>query len=180
VLSDAYQLSSRSQADEPSQGLSFARMNMKSFTADQLYDCISVATDFEATQNGNAADGALLRFGNQSRQAFIEQFRAPPGQRTDYHAGIPQALTLMHGYLIHGATDLSSSGLLKSLEAPFFTDQQRIETLFLATLSRYPDTAEQETMLSYVDGATTDADRGSAWGDILWALLNSAEFTFIH
>ncbi len=53
---------------------------------------------------------------------------------TDYHAGIPQALTLMHGGLIHGATDVATSGLLKSLAAPFLTDEQRLDALFLSTL----------------------------------------------
>ena len=117
VLSDVYQLSSQATQDDPSQALNFARMNVKSFTADQLYDCISVATMRSEAMN----DLGLARFGNSTRQAFIEQFQAPAGQRTDYHAGIPQALTLMHGYLVHSATDLASSGLLKSLEAPFFS-----------------------------------------------------------
>lgn len=180
VLSDAYQLSSRASADEPSQSLSFARMNIKSFSADQLYDCINVATEPDAAGADDRGDGALARFGNTARQAFIEQFQAPPGQRTDYHAGIPQALTLMHGRLIHGATDLASSGLLKSINAPFFTDEQRIETLFLSTLSRFPDDAEQKTMLAHVKQASGEEQRLRAFGDILWALLNSAEFTFIH
>jgi|GEM_PF-117554 len=180
VLSNAYQLSSQAKVDEPSQGLTFARMNIKSFTAEQLYDCISVATEYEAMQGDGSENGTLARFGNRSRQAFIEQFRAPPGQRTDFHAGIPQALTLMHGYLIHGATDLTSSGLLKSLNAPFFTNQQRIETLFLATLSRFPEEVESNKMLEHVLAATSDLERSRALGDILWALLNSAEFSFIH
>lgn len=180
VLSDAYQLSSRASADEPSQSLSFARMNIKSFSADQLYDCINVATEPDTAGADDRGDGALARFGNTARQAFIEQFQAPPGQRTDYHAGIPQALTLMHGRLIHGATDLASSGLLKSINAPFFTDEQRIETLFLSTLSRFPDDAEQKTMLAHVKQASDEDQRLRAFGDILWALLNSAEFTFIH
>ena len=180
VLSDAYQLSSQAVTDDPSQSLVFARMNIKSFTADQLYDCIRVATQSEAVGSVDAADGALARFGNTSRQAFIEQFQAPPGQRTDYHAGIPQALTLMHGRLIYGATDLASSGLLKSLKAPFFTDEQRIETLFLSTLSRFPEPAEQETMLAHLEAASDEEGRSRALGDVLWALLNSAEFTFIH
>ncbi len=179
VLSDAYQLSSRA-ANEPSQARIFARMNIKSFTADQLYDCISVATQYETMRNGNTDSRALARFGNNARQAFITQFRAPLGQRTDYHAGIPQALTLMHGRLVHGATDLASSGLLKSLNAPFFTDEQRIKTLFLSTLSRVPDSSEQKTMLAYLKAASGDEERSRALGDILWALLNSAEFTFIH
>jgi len=180
VLSDAYQLSSRGIADDPSQTICFARMNIKSFTADQLYDCINIATQSEAMPQGNGMNGGLIRFGNTPRQAFIEQFQAPPGQRTDYHAGIPQALTLMHGHLIHGATDLASSGLLQSLNAPFFSDEQRIKTLFLSTLSRFPDEKEQEKMLAYLQAALGDQERSKALGDILWALLNSAEFTFIH
>ncbi|MEM8946121.1 MAG: DUF1549 domain-containing protein [Planctomycetota bacterium] len=180
VLSEAYQLSSRANRDEPSQALMFARMNIKSFSADQLYDCIQVATEPDTAEADQVANGALARFGNTARRAFIEQFQAPPGQRTDYHAGIPQALTLMHGRLVHSATDLASSGLLKSISAPFFTDEQRIETLFLSTLSRFPEQAELQKMLGHVQSISGDVERTQAFGDILWALLNSAEFTFIH
>jgi hypothetical protein len=179
VLTDAYQLSSSTTVDEPSQALCFARMNTKSFTADQLYDCIAVATFSEAT-GGNSPDGALARTENSGREAFIEQFRTAAGDRTDYQAGVPQALTLMHGTVVHGATDLKSSGLLKSFNAPFFTDQQRLDTLFLATLSREPEAAEREKLLSYLSEAKDTDERLSILGDVLWALLNSAEFTFIH
>jgi hypothetical protein len=122
----------------------------------------------------------LARFENPTRQAFIAQFKAPPGERTDYQAGIPQALALMHGGLVDGATNLKSSGLLKSLAAPFFTDEQRIDTLFLATLSRHPQPHEREQMLGHVQGAATPEDKNRALGDVLWALVNSAEFTFNH
>ncbi len=180
VLSEAYQLSSRADVEEPSQTLLFARMNLKSMTADQLYDCIAVSTQNAAMSLESTENGALARFSNTSRQAFIVQFQAPPGERTNYHAGIPQALTLLHGQIIHGATDLETSGLLKSLGAPFFSDQQRIETLFLATLSRLPNGEEQRKMFEYVGAAKDEAERMQAMGDVLWALLNSAEFTFIH
>ncbi len=179
VLTDAYQLSSGSPTDEPSQALCFARMNMKNFTADQLFDCIAVATRNEGML-GNTTDGTLARTENMGRQQFIEQFRTAVGDRTDYQAGVPQALTLMHGTVVHGATDLASSGLLKSLNAPFFTDEQRLDTLFLATLSREPEPAEREKLLTYLQGATDSNERLGILGDVLWALLNSAEFTFIH
>jgi len=179
VLSDSYQLSSQAETDDPSQTLCFARMNMKSLTASQLYDCIAVATRREEPSGQPSPDGAVLRINNSTREAFINQFRAPPGQRTDYQAGIPQALTLMHGQLIHQATDLASSGLLKSLGAPFFSDEQRVETLFLATLSRLPEPAERQQMAEYVSAVDAE-DRQQALGDVLWALLNSAEFTFNH
>jgi uncharacterized protein DUF1549/uncharacterized protein DUF1553 len=180
VLTKTYQLSSRSQDNEPSRTLNFAQMNIKSFTAEQLYDCIAVSTQKGQLAGETPNELGLVRFADMSRQTFIEQFRAPAGQATDYHAGIPQALTLMHGGLINSATDLGTSGLLKSLAAPFFTDDQRLDTLFLSTLSRHPEAAEREMMLKTVAAAKTDDERQRALGDVLWALLNSAEFTFNH
>jgi hypothetical protein len=35
-------------------------------------------------------------------------------------------------------------------------------------------------MLQTVSAASTETERQQALGDILWALLNSAEFTFNH
>lgn len=180
VLTRAYQLSSGSADDDPSRGLYFAQMNIKAFTADQLYDCISVATGrAAATTEPNAALG-LARATDVDRQAFIERFRTPPAQATDYQAGIPQALTLMHGGLIHNATDTATGDLLKSLTAPFFTDEQRLDALFLATLSRYPQGDEQTAPLGALGAAANDAERQQILGDVLWALMNCAEFTLNH
>jgi hypothetical protein len=180
VLTNTYQLSSRSHDNDPSRTLNFAQMNIKSFTAEQLYDCIAVATQKSKVVGATPNATGLERFGDMSRQAFVDQFRAPTNEVTDYHAGIPQALTLMHGGLIQNATELGTSGLLSSLAAPFFTDEQRLETLFLSTLSRQPEAAERDVMLKSIAAAKSDTDRQRALGDVLWALLNSAEFTFNH
>ena len=51
---------------------------------------------------------------------------------------MPQALLMMNGAEATEATDVKRSGLLGALEAPLFTDQQRVEILLLATLSRPP------------------------------------------
>jgi hypothetical protein len=81
VLSNAYQLSSRTDVDDPSRALHFAQMNVKSFTAEQLYDCIAVATQRAALAGGPTSEGGLLRFADMDRQTFLQQFRAPPGRR---------------------------------------------------------------------------------------------------
>jgi hypothetical protein len=180
VLTKTYQLSSRSSESDPSRTLNFAQMNIKTFSAEQLYDCIAVATQKSKFAGDTPNALGLVRFADMSRQAFVDQFRAPSGQSTDYHAGIPQALTMMHGGLIQNATDLSTSGLLSSLAAPFFTDEQRLDTLFLSTLSRHPEPKERDVMLKTVAAAKNDTERQRALGDVLWALLNSAEFTFNH
>lgn len=176
----AYQLTSRDMQDEPSRPMHFAQMNIKTFTAEQLYDCISVATQRSASAAPAGEPASLLRFADATRQSFIEQFRAPPGEATDYHAGIPQALTLMHGGLIHQVTDLSTSGMLRSLSAPFFSDAQRVDALFVATLSRHPSDEERQAMLDQLQTAGDDVERQQLLGDLLWALLNSGEFMFNH
>ena len=50
----------------------------------------------------------------------------------------------------------------------------------LSTLSRYPEQPERDVMLKTIAAATTDQEKQQALGDVLWALLNSAEFTFNH
>lgn len=184
VLTDAYQLSSGAADSDPSRNLAFAQMNMKSFSAEQLYDCITIATG-KSSLTAPAMPGAdslagLVRSADMNRQQFIEQFRTIPGQVTDYQAGIPQALTLMHGGLIHNATDVAASGLLKSLAAPFFNDDQRLDTLYLATLSRYPEDEERTAIVEQMAKAKSTAEKQQVLGDVLWALLNSAEFTLNH
>lgn len=179
VSTDAYQLSSRATENDPDRQRNFAQMNIKSFTAEQLYDCIAMATRLQAMQTSQDGQESLMRFDNYGRRAFLEQFRAPPGQPTEYHSGIPQALTLMNGGLVNTVTDVSRSGLLNSLP-PFFSDQQRVETLFLSTLSRKPNDDERTLMLKYMKAAESEEEKQKTLGNILWALLNSAEFTLNH
>lgn len=187
VLSEAYRLGSGATVGQDTGELDdlaetrltvFAQMNVKTLTAEQLYDCIAVATMLDAS--GNVGQSAVNRFGNSQRDAFLQTFAAPASSRSDYLAGIPQALTLMNGSLIDNATGDSSSGMVRSLQAPFFTDNQRIDVLFMATLSRPASTEEQELLADLIPEKATWAERSAALSDILWALLNSSEFTLNH
>lgn len=181
VLSQAYRLSSGADEVDGRRAECFAQMNVKMLTADQIYDCITVATLLQSSSAANQEPFNVARFGNSARAAFLQQFRTPASARTtDYQGGIPQALTLMNGPLIQGATGLSSSGLLRSLEAPFFSNEQRIEIVYLATLSRTPRPDERRLMREYLPETATGAELKEQLADLLWALLNSAEFTMNH
>jgi hypothetical protein len=117
------------------------------------------------------------------RQTFLSKFRSSNAKATDYQAGIPQALILMNGQTISAATSVEQSPLLESLEAPFFTDDERLEVLFLATLSREPLNEERDLFLAHIKGngaAGKEPNRRKALSDVLWALLNSAEFALNH
>ncbi|MCA9240183.1 MAG: DUF1553 domain-containing protein, partial [Planctomycetales bacterium] len=180
ALTRAYQLSSGAETIDDERVRLFAQMNVKTLTAEQVYDCITVATLLDTQPRSRNGINVTERFSNDNRAQFIAQFRTPAGRSTEYLGGIPQALTLMNGPLTSRATELSSSGLLKSLQAPFFSDEQRVDTLFLATVSRYPNAGEKQAVLAYLSDAQTADERGQVLGDALWALLNSAEFALIH
>ena len=55
--------------------------------------------------------------------------------------------------------------------------EQAIEELFLATLTRPASDREKEALMDYL---RTAADRRSAMEDILWAQLNSKEFSLLR
>ncbi len=185
----AYQLSSASaEGEAEADSALFARMAIKSFTAEQLYDCLAEAMRRRSSQSGAQQRSAFGRGFDANRQTFLAKFQAPTQGATEYQSGIPQALTLMNGAYVGEATDLARSDLLIALEAPFFSDEQRVETLFLSTLSRLPSEEERAIFVARVRGSRhspsaadgSDSDRRQALGDVLWALLNSAEFTLNH
>jgi hypothetical protein len=73
--------------------------------------------------------------------------------------------------------DKIGTGRLKTLLAEKETDEELIEELFLATLSRFPDAGEKQTALAHVHRV---ADRRKAFVDVLWALINTREFILNH
>lgn len=182
ATTEAYQRSSGAAveatgADRPEL---FARMAVKTLTAEQLYDCLTEAMG--GPPSVNPAAGFAGGFGNdqQSRLAFLARFRAPALAATEYESGIPQALSLMNGAMIRQATDIAASNRLIALQAPFLTDAQRVEILFLGTLGRQPRDDEREKFVAYVQSGGTNRDAKRALSDVFWALLNSGEFALNH
>jgi hypothetical protein len=179
ATTEAYQLASEEDSGQRPPDL-FAAMPLKVLTAEQLYTCVSIATcrPYDKILASVPSSGARRAMTN--RAAFVNSFRAPSTGPTEYLAGIPQALKLLNGRLVDDATDLERSDLLAALEAPFLTDRERVETLFLATLSRPPSAEIAQKFEAYVTVHPETEARRRALGNILWALLNSAEFAVNH
>ncbi|MCC6492465.1 MAG: DUF1549 domain-containing protein [Pirellulales bacterium] len=178
----AYQLSSRYEGDQPPPEL-FARMLPKPLTPEQLYDSFLVLAPrrADAPQAAGAAPSAEGDLDEDPvRLEFIRRMRPPAGEPTAYRAGTLQALMLMNGSASRSVTTPQTSGFLGALEAPFMTDDQRIEALLLATLARQPSDGERALFKRLLAESLDDAARRSALSDALWALLNSTEFAFNH
>jgi hypothetical protein len=173
--SEAYQRTSRPIAGNEKDTVLFSHMNIKAFTPEQLYDSLSAVLG-EPGGRGNPARGGGAG-GKGAPRSPREQFVAffNPGENTkatDYEEGIPQALRLMnHPYTARG-TAAKARDLTKGL-----SKEKAIEKLYLSTLSRRPSSEEMTKMNAYI--AKSDSP-DTAYADILWALLNSSEFTLNH
>jgi hypothetical protein len=172
TASAAYQrtsrLTHRSQADPRT----FARMNVKGLSGEQLFDSLALATGYRdpVPLAARTVEGWPAR---SPRGQLLARFGGGSA-RTDMQVSILQALSLMNGDWLARQTDPDKGETLRAvIAAPFLTDERRIETLFLATLSRRPDRAETARYLAHLK-KTGDPKKGLA--DVLWTLLNSHEF----
>jgi hypothetical protein len=175
----AYQLSSEVEGPAPKHEL-FARMSIKTLSADQLYDSLLKVMRRQRSANGMSEEQAVLMGLDPDRQLFRAKFQSPKSGGPELESGIPQALTLMNGAQIVEATDLEQSGLLAALEAPFLSDQERVEALFLSSLTRLPTEKESAVLSTYLENGGANNNRRQALSDVCWAILNSAEFTLNH
>jgi hypothetical protein len=174
--SQAYQRTSKPVAGNNDAGPElFSRMAVKVLTPEQLFDSLTAILGAPNPANRPRRQGAAAaRLGNISpRTQFVNFFKGEENaDSTEYQAGIPQVLRLMNSPQLNNASMLAP--VLKSDKTP----AQVVEHLYLATLSRRPTAHELERTLALVHKHADEPRQ--AYGDILWVLLNSSEFTLNH
>lgn len=179
TASRTYQLSStRPTSDPVGDPLNlqlFAAMPVKGLTPEQLLDSLDEVTGFRPDASVREDDPrAAVR--NDILSLFINDTDPPTGQQTS----IPQALALMNGQFAAAAVDLNRSRALKNIVGKALSPREQVESLFLTTLSRRPSESELATFAAYVEQGGPAEDSSVALADVLWALLNSAEFASNH
>ena len=154
-----------------SAGRALTQRPLKVLGPEQLFNAleVSLALPISSIDQGP-------RYNGQRDQLVARMSEALGDDPQDFRSGIPQALMLMNGRITADATDLDKSRTLRGVvDAPFLKSYAKIETLFMATLSRRPDSDELHKFMEYVDSQPTDKKSG-AYSEIMWALINSPEF----
>lgn len=178
----AYQLSSSDAEKRTNDAALFARMPLRGLTAEQLFDSVARATGYRDAGGGDDLITGITGGNRSARSEFLTRF-APSERPTEAQTSILQAIALMNGKVVASATTLASSETLAAIvDAPFLTTAERIDTLYLATLSRQPTPRERDRAVSFVQAAEKKAKSGAgdALADVFWALLNSPEFVLNH
>jgi hypothetical protein len=173
----AYGLTSAVGRSELAPPQFFAAMPVRSLSPGQLFDTIAQATGYRE-EGGNSLGFGLA---DTAKGRFLELFANRDERPTEGQTSILQALMMMNGPIVSAATSLESGDALAAVaEMPDLDTPVRIETLYLATLTRRPRPEETALLVPYVDRGGPAADRSKALADVFWALLNSPEFRFNH
>ncbi len=163
----AYERTSRVSDASHRDASSFARMPVRGLTAEQVFDSLATAVGLRATD----ADIVTMRADLLVRFSSLDRATETP-------TSITQALALMNGRFVSDALALDSTGTLAAVVAsPFLDDEGRIETLFLAALSRFPSADELNECRRLIRDAE---DARAGYADLFWTLLNSGEFILNH
>lgn len=182
MTSRLYQLDSQPTPSNASDRRFYSHFRVKRLTAEPLLDAIdSVAatqTKFRDLPLGTRAielpdaeypDYFLNTFAKPKRASVCECERTPD-------ENLAQALHTLNGDVI--ATKIADGkGRLAKLLAEKKPHEEIVTDIYLATLSRRPTAAEMESSKTFLASSPNPKE---FYEDLMWALINSKHFLFVH
>jgi hypothetical protein len=205
---EAYNLAASASAKPDPENKLWGRFHLVPLGPEELMNALLRATKLEdAAKKAGIQNLDALRVQLVKQYAFLfdvdEESDAP-----DYSGTVTQALSLLNGQLVgQGSRALPGSALDDVLAKKDLDDGARIDELTMRILSRKPTPDERARWVNYVQvasktppatvpppkkggpgqgplarlGARAASDpRRAAYEDLVWAWLNSSEFTFNH
>lgn len=168
--SAAYQRTSMPLPGRELETASYERMAIKVLTPEQLYDSLAIIVPLSGpVKGGRSAD---------PREEFVRFFRSE-GEPNPlaYTRGIPQTLRMMNSPQL---VSPSNEGALirRIVESKSAGATEAIDRLYIHVLARKPTDDERKTLDDFL--AQHPGERDEAYAEILWALINSSEFSLNH
>ncbi len=182
MTSRLYQLDSQPLPQNASDDRFYSHYKPKRLSAEALLDAIDYVTG-SPTKHPNLPLGTratelpdakttnefLITFGKPKRASVCECERTPD-------ENLAQALHTLNGEIVAKKV-ADDKGRVAQLVAAKKPVEEIVRELYLASLARYPSNDEMQLAVAYVNDAKGGPD---AYQDLLWALLNSKQFLFVH
>jgi hypothetical protein len=108
---------------------------------------------------------------------MLKIFGKPNDGQGRFQGGVDEHLFLNNGSQLRGmirSKEGNLSHLLLNDEAPW---EERMDRLFLSTLTRFPTDSERKKFTAYV---TSNEKPQEGLEEAIWALLTSSQFRFNH
>lgn len=177
VLStETYGLQARSHGDESYRP--FACNRIQPLRSDQFVETLlrTLGKNLPPDFDERTLDDEGRQRGPTPREQVREVFGFGPSQdRGNVRRGVTQAMALINSELVERAIlNPNESGGPASLIARIRDNDELARALYVHVLGRYPN--ERERLLA-VEALFSSPTRETAYVDLTWALLNSAEFS---
>ncbi len=182
ALSNVYALSSFPTEGNQSDMQNFARFYSRRLIAEVLHDAVDEAAGTKTNFSGIASDARAIDLPHEGFGSyFLETFDRPKrvtGCECERSAGatLAQVLLLSNSEEIENKL-ANGEGRVAKLIKDKKSDEEAIDELYLAALSRSPSPEELGKTVVYIAGSS---NRQQALEDVLWSLLNTKEFMFNH
>lgn len=190
ALSDAFSLSSLppnspdSLIDDPEEGgvPLFSHIYPRPMGPEQVYESVRTAIH---SVSGRPLESAV---GGDHRRQWVEQFVRAHGTDDNsesllFESNIAQAMLLMNGADLESAIPLAAAQLANSIKDPAGVTES-LQRIALATLNRHPTEREERAFRSryrsLMRSLPPQAAIQTTTEDMLWAYINSSEFSSVH
>ena len=177
-----YQLDSQPTAENQADTRFYSHFRVKRLAAEPLLDAVDqvtgsptkypnlpVGTRAIELPDSNYTNPFLVTFGKPKRASVCECERTPD-------ENLAQALHTLNGDVI-ASKIADANGRIAKLLAGQTPVADQVTDLYLTTLCRRPTAAEIEFGSSYLAGAPSPQE---GLQDLLWGLMNSKQFLFVH
>lgn len=178
--SQAYQRTSATNKNNADDEVNYSHAYLKPLNPEQFFYSMIEATGFDRLQKRRDR-GALERMKRDYLERFI--FLLANGEMEEleaFNGTVPQALMMINGPLVNDSGDHKARGsLINDILKRWRTTADRVEQIYLRTLSR-PPTASEKSYFKRYENSSLYRDKELPYEDLYWALLNSAEFSLNH
>jgi hypothetical protein len=179
--SQVYQLSAHATASNRQDEVFFSHFRSRRLSAEVMLDAVSAATGVpERFADLPPGTRAIQLPDSSVASPFLDTFGRPPRatacecERVS-EPTLAQALQLLSGDDVSRKV-ASPLGRITALMKTGKRDSDIVEELYLATLSRFPNAREKQIALR----PFSQLPRRQAAEDLLWALLNTQEFSYVR
>ena len=183
MRSSLYQLSAIPNQSNMGDTKNFSRFYRKRLPAETLLDAVCDVTKVAESFDGMPAGmRAIETWTYKIESHFLDAFSRPnsssdPPCERDDKSSVVQALHMMNSDNLQKKLS-DKKGWVATLAKSSKTNTQIVEELYLTTFSRFP--TEEERAIAEKVLPEEAQERQVPLEDLLWALINTAEFVFNH
>ena len=179
VLSNVYAHSSIPNASNASDRVNYSRHYRRRLRAEVLMDAVADVTETAGVLRGMPPESRANQvWTTRVDSIFLDTFgrpnenQDPPCERTP-DATVTQALHLMNSPQLDGRIRSDSSRAAR-LASSKMEPGEMVDELYLATYARFPNDVERDYAVGLLESAE---NRRTVLEDLMWAMINSPEFS---